>query len=192
MNIRLTDKFSEYFQFSLAFSSTLHAFERHHRGLCVAVQIENTEKLYFYSRNLRNNIQHIYIFCIFTGKIRAPAQVQQVMACSLPERLLPLIVISMARRQVLAPPNILVIQVPPSIEISMGRLLARARLRVGCQTKVAIIIMDGAVQSQKVNNPKKLLHVAQLLEVSKLLTLQVGCSVFSIQFFSRQLPFLWL
>ena len=44
-------------------------------------------------------------------------------------------------------------------------------------------MMDGAVQSQKVNNPKKLLHVAQLLEVSKLLTLQVGCSVFSIQFF---------
>ena len=70
MNISLTDKFSEYFYFSLAFNSTLHAFERHHRGLFVAVQVENTEKLYFYSRNLRNNIQHIYIFCIFTGKIR--------------------------------------------------------------------------------------------------------------------------
>ena len=89
------------------------------------------------------------------GQKRAPAPVQQVMDCSLPERLLPLIVISMARKQVLAPPNILVIQVPPSIEISMGRLLARARLRVGCQTKVAIIIMDGAVLSQKVNNQKK-------------------------------------
>ena len=121
---------------------------------------------------------------ISMGKKRAPAPVQQVMDCSLPERLLPLIVISMARKQVLASPNIQEIQVPPSIEISMGRLLARARLRVGYQTKVAIIIMDGAVQSQKVNNPKKLLHVAQLLEVSKLLTLQVGCSVFSIQFFS--------
>ncbi|MBN2928743.1 MAG: hypothetical protein JTJ12_15310 [Eubacterium sp.] len=89
------------------------------------------------------------------GKKRAPAPVQQVMDCSLPERLLPLIVISMARKQVLASPNIQAIQVPPSIEISMGRLLARARLRVGRQTKVAIIIMDGAVQSQKVNNQKK-------------------------------------
>ena len=33
-------------------------------------------------------------------------------------------------------------------------------------------MMDGAVQSQKVNNPKKLLHVAQLLEVLKLLPFQ--------------------
>ena len=92
---------------------------------------------------------------ISMGKKRAPAPVQQVMDCSLPERLLPLIVISLAGKQVLASPNIQEIQVPPSIEISMGRLLARARLRVGCQTKVAIIIMDGAVQSQKVNNQKK-------------------------------------
>ena len=89
------------------------------------------------------------------GQKRAPAPVQQVMVCSLPERLLPLIVISMARKQVLAPPNFLVIQVPPSIEISMDRLPARARLRVGCQTKAPTIIMDGAVQNQKVNNQKK-------------------------------------
>ena len=102
---------------------------------------------------------------ISMDKKRAPAPVQQVMDCSLPERLLPLIVISMAGKQVLASPNIQPIQVPPSIEISMGRVLARARLRVGCQTKVAIIIMDGAVQSQKVNNQKKLPYVAQLLEV---------------------------
>lgn len=85
----------------------------------------------------------------------------------------------MARKQVLASPNIQAIQVPPSIEISMGRLPARARLRVGCQTKVAIIIMDGAVQSQKVNNPKKLPHVAQLLEVLKLLPFQ-GTRVYSV------------
>ena len=84
-------------------------------------------------------------------KKQAPAPVQQVMDCSLPERLLPLIVISMARKQVLASPNIQEIQVPPSIEISMGRLLARARLRAGYQTKVPII-MDGAVQSQGGNN----------------------------------------
>ena len=84
-------------------------------------------------------------------KKQAPAPVQQVMDCSLPERLLPLIVISMARKQVLASPNIQEIQVPPSIEISMGRLLARARLRAGYQTKVPII-MDGAVQSQGENN----------------------------------------
>ena len=94
------------------------------------------------------------------------------MDCSLPERLLPLIVISMAGKQVLAPPNILVIQVPPSIEISMGRLLARARLRVGCQTKVPIIIMDGAVQSQKVNNPKKLLYMVQLIQLLSFMSLQ--------------------
>ena len=109
---------------------------------------------------------------ISMGKKRAPAPVQQVMDCSLPERLLPLIVISMARKQVLASPNILVIQVPPSIEISMGRLLARALLRAGCQTEGPIILMDGAVQSQKVNNQKKLPHVAQPLEVLKLLPLQ--------------------
>ena len=102
-------------------------------------------------------------------KKQAPAPVQQVMDCSLPERLLPLIVISMARKQVLASPNIQEIQVPPSIEISMGRLLARALLRAGYQTEGPIILMDGAVQSQKVNNQKKLLHVAQLLEVVKLL-----------------------
>ena len=92
---------------------------------------------------------------ISMGKKRAPAPVQQVMDCSLPERLLPLIVISMARKQVLASPNILVIQVPPSIEISMGRLLARALLRAGCQTEGPIILMDGAVQSQGGNNQKK-------------------------------------
>lgn len=85
------------------------------------------------------------------GQKRAPAPVQQVMDCSLPERLLPLIVISMARKQVLASPNIQEIQVPPSIEISMGRLLARALLRAGYQTKVPII-MDGAVQSQGGND----------------------------------------
>lgn len=84
-------------------------------------------------------------------KKQAPAPVQQVMDCSLPERLLPLIVISMARKQVLASPNIQEIQVPPSIEISMGRLLARALLRAGYQTKVPII-MDGAVQSQGGND----------------------------------------
>ena len=39
--------------------------------------------------------------------------------------------------------------------------------------------MDGAVQSQKVNNQKKLLHVAQLLEVFKLLPLQ-GARVYSV------------
>ena len=98
-------------------------------------------------------------------KKQAPAPVQQVMDCSLPERLLPLIVISMARKQVLASPNIQEIQVPPSIEISMGRLLARALLRAGYQTKVPII-MDGAVQSQGENDS---LHVAQPLEVVKLL-----------------------
>ena len=102
---------------------------------------------------------------ISMGKKRAPAPVQQVMDCSLPERLLPLIVISMARKQVLASPNIQEIQVPPSIEISMGRLLARALLRAGYQTKVPII-MDGAVQSQGENDS---LHVAQPLEVVKLL-----------------------
>ena len=79
-------------------------------------------------------------------KKQAPVPVQQVMDCSLPERQLPLIVISMARKRAPAPPNILVIQVPPSIEISMGRLLARARLGAGCQRKVPIIVMDGAVQ----------------------------------------------
>ena len=89
-------------------------------------------------------------------KKQAPAPVQQVMDCSLPERLLPLIVISMARKQVLASPNIQEIQVPPSIEISMGRLLARALLRAGCQTEGPIILMDGAVQSQGGNNQKKL------------------------------------
>ena len=119
---------------------------------------------------------------ISMGKKRAPAPVQQVMDCSLPERLLPLIVISMARKQVLASPNILVIQVPPSIEISMGRLLARALLRAGCQTEGPIILMDGAVQSQKVNNQKKLPHVAQPLEVLKLLPLQgVGLYIVNTQ-----------
>lgn len=119
---------------------------------------------------------------ISMGKKRAPAPVQQVMDCSLPERLLPLIVISMARKQVLASPNIQEIQVPPSIEISMGRLLSRARLRAGYQTKGPIILMDGAVQSQKVNNQKKLPHVAQLLEVLKLLPLQdVGLYIVNTQ-----------
>ncbi len=89
------------------------------------------------------------------GKKRAPAPVQQVMECSLPERLLPLIVISMARKQVLASPNIQEIQVPPSIEISMGRLPARALLGAGGQTEGPIILMDGAVQSQGGNNQKK-------------------------------------
>ena len=119
---------------------------------------------------------------ISMGKKRALAPVQQVMDCSLPERLLPLIVISMARKLVLASPNILVIQVPPSIEISMGRLLARALLRAGCQTEGPIILMDGAVQSQKVNNQKKLPHVAQPLEVVKLLPLQgVGLYIINTQ-----------
>ena len=85
------------------------------------------------------------------GQKQAPVPVQQVVACSHRERLLPLIVISMARKRAPAPPSILAIQAPPSIEISMGRLLARARLRAGYQTKVPII-MDGAVQNQKVNN----------------------------------------
>lgn len=119
---------------------------------------------------------------ISISKKRAPAPVQQVMDCSLPERLLPLIVISMARKQVLASPNILVIQIPPSIEISMGRLLARALLRAGYQPEGPIILMDGAVQSQKVNNQKKLPHVAQPLEVVKLLPLQgVGLYIIKTQ-----------
>ena len=92
---------------------------------------------------------------ISMGKKRAPAPVQQVMDCSLPERLLPLIVISMARKLVLASPNIQEIQVPPSIEISMGRLPARALLGAGGQTEGPIILMDGAVQSQGGNNQKK-------------------------------------
>ena len=39
--------------------------------------------------------------------------------------------------------------------------------------------MDGAVQSQKVNNQKKLPHVAQPLEVLKLLPLQ-GVSLYIV------------
>lgn len=59
------------------------------------------------------------------GQRQAQVPVQPVMDCSLPEPLLPLIVISMDRRQVQVPPSILEILAPPCIEISMVRLLAR-------------------------------------------------------------------
>ena len=70
MNISLTDKFSEFFSFLWPLAVRYMLSKGIIEGFVFAVLIENTEKLYFYSRNLRNNIQHIYIFCIFTGKIR--------------------------------------------------------------------------------------------------------------------------
>ena len=83
------------------------------------------------------------------GQKRAPAPVLQIMDCSHPERLQPLIVISMVRKRALAPPSILAILAPPCIEISMDRLPARAQLGAGCHAKVPIIIMDGAVLKAK-------------------------------------------
>ena len=88
-------------------------------------------------------------------KKRAPAPVLQIMDCSHPERLQPLIVISMVRKRAPVPPSIPAILVPPCIEISMARLPARAQLGAGCHAKVPIIITDGAVQNQKVNSLEK-------------------------------------
>lgn len=92
----------------------------------------------------------------------------QVVACSHRERLLPLIVTSTGRKRAPAPPSILAILVPPSIEISMDRLSERALLGAGCHAKVPIIATDGAVLNQKVNNQEKLLQKwDQLIYASK-------------------------
>lgn len=61
-----------------------------------------------------------------------------------------------------APPSILAILLPPSIKISMDRLPEREQLGAGCQRKVPIIITDGAVLNQKVNNLEKFSPLAKI------------------------------